>query len=63
MNFLLLTLVDIYSIDERAIYTYLSRHFVNRGHDVNIVCPKARRKAIGVNLQVRENHRFSCKYP
>lgn len=58
MNILFLTLVDINTLDDRGIYTDLLRYFVHRGHDVTIVSPKERRKAIDSNLQVGENHRI-----
>ena len=58
MNILFLTLAEINSIADRGIYTDLLRHFVRRGHDVTIVCPKERRKGIDTNLQLLENHRI-----
>ena len=58
MNILFLTLVDINSITDRGIYTDLLRHFVQKGHDVTIVCPKERRKGIDTNLQSNKNHRI-----
>ena len=58
MNILFLTLAEINSITDRGIYTDLLRHFVQKGHDVTIVCPKERRKGIDTNLQSNKNHRI-----
>jgi len=58
MNILFLTLVDINNLNDRGIYPDLLRHFVHQGHDVTIVSPKERRKAISSNLQAGENHRI-----
>ncbi|WP_294324228.1 glycosyltransferase family 4 protein [uncultured Chryseobacterium sp.] len=54
MNILFLTLVEINSVDDRGIYQDLLRKFRNEGHDVTIVTPVERRKAISTNFSNRE---------
>ncbi len=54
MNVIFLTLVRIFDIEERGIYSDLMRKFRDEGHQLYIVSPCERR--LGVNTQLTENY-------
>nr|WP_314494036.1 glycosyltransferase family 4 protein [uncultured Chryseobacterium sp.] len=54
MNIIFLTLVEINSVEDRGIYQDLLRKFRNEGHDITIVTPVERRRAINTNFIEKE---------
>lgn len=54
-NILFLTLLDFASIDEKNLYTDLLRHFVQNGHNVNVLSPVERRNSGKTHIIEQEN--------